>query len=256
MIRAPATPYADVNAVLDELVTGVQAILDPRLVGIYLDGSLALGDFDPAKSDIDFVVVTEDDVGGDAVGVLRDLHGRLARGPSAWGRELEGAYVAREAIRARDPRPPACPCIERGGELEIVHLERGWWVIHRHVLREHGLALVGPPPRTLIDAVGPDDLRRAVAGILAEWWRPMLDDPTRLRNVFYRAYAILTMIRMLYTLEHGTIVTKPAAARWARATLDRRWHPLVDAAVAWSRDTPPDLGETLALIRAVLRKTT
>lgn len=31
--------------------------------------------------------------------------------------------------------------------------------------------------------------------------------------------AILTMCRVLHTLEHGTIVSKPVAARWAQAKL-------------------------------------
>ena len=38
----------------------------------------------------------------------------------------------------------------------------------------------------------------------------------------YQAYAILSMCRVLYTLEFGTVVSKPAAARWAQGTLDER----------------------------------
>ena len=48
------TPYADVNSVLLELLTGVQNILGPHFVGMYLYGSLANGDFDQ-DSDVDFV---------------------------------------------------------------------------------------------------------------------------------------------------------------------------------------------------------
>jgi len=47
----------------------------------------------------------------------------------------------------------------------------------------------------------------------------MLHDPTRLHTGEYRAYAILTRCRMLYTLEHGAIVSKPTAARWAQGVL-------------------------------------
>ena len=136
----------------------------------------------------------------------------------------------------------------------MVRHEPGYWVIHRHVLREHGVALVGPPTRTLIDPASPDDLRQAVASILRQWWKPMLEDSTRLQNVFYRCYAVLTMVRMLHTLDHGTIVTKPTAARWAIATLDPRWHPLIHAARAWSPVTPPELDATRALIRETCRR--
>lgn len=65
----------------------------------------------------------------------------------------------------------------------------------------------------------------------------------------YRCYAVLTMCRMLYTLHHGAIVSKPVAARWVEATLDPRWIPLIRDARAWSAAAPPDLTATLELIR-------
>jgi hypothetical protein len=111
------------------------------------------------------------------------------------------------------------------------------------------VVLAGPLPRTLIDPVQPEELREAVRGILREWWRPMLVDGPLLQNSLYRCYAVLTMSRMLYTIRHGAIVTKPTAARWAQQTLDTRWTPLIQRALAWSREVPPDLEQTLAYIR-------
>ncbi len=46
------TPYADVNAVLNELLTAVNSVLSEHFVGLYLYGSLASGDFNPETSDI------------------------------------------------------------------------------------------------------------------------------------------------------------------------------------------------------------
>ena len=54
-----ATPYPEINCVLEELLSRVRAILGRRFVGMYLDGSLAIGDFEADKSDLDFVVVTD-----------------------------------------------------------------------------------------------------------------------------------------------------------------------------------------------------
>jgi hypothetical protein len=107
----------------------------------------------------------------------------------------------------------------------------------------------------MIDPVAPQDLRRAVLGYLREWWAPMLKDPARLRSREYQAYAVLTMCRALYTLEHGTVVTKDAAARWAQETLDPRWTALIERALAWPRGAQADqLNETLDLIRYTLRR--
>ncbi len=244
------TPYPEVDPLLRTLLSEVRAILGSRFVGMYLDGSLAAGDFDPRTSDIDVVVVTDADLPDAVIAALQAMHARIATSPSRWARELEVAYVARHAIRAPTRRPSPCPCIERGSaQLEVVHQESGYWTIHRHVLRQHGVALAGPPPAALIDPVQPGELRQAVADILEEWWQPMLDDPTRLRSWGYRCYAVLTMCRMLYTLHHGTIVSKPVAARWAQSTLEPRWTPLIRDARAWSAAAAPDLTATLELIR-------
>jgi hypothetical protein len=215
---------------------------------MYLDGSLGLGDFEPDKSDIDFVAVTDGEVSAETFQSLRRMHDHIAAGPSKWAKELEGSYIAQHALR-NERRPTAHPYIDRGSTLAIVHQECGYWIIHRHMLREHGVVLAGPPPRTLIDPVQPDELREAVRGVLRKWWMPMLVDGPLLQNSFYRCYAVLTMSRMLYTIRHATIVSKPVAARWAEAALEPRWTPLIRAALAWSRDLPPDLNETLAYIR-------
>ena len=240
--------YPEINSLLQELLSGARAIFGDHFVGMYLDGSLAIGDFDPDKSDLDFVVVTDSEVSSDTFVALKAMHDRIASGASKWASELEGSYVSQRALR-HDRRPAALPYIDRGSVLAMVWQESGYWVIHRHMLREHGVVLAGPLPRTLIDPVQPEELREAVCGILREWWMPMLVDGPLLQNSFYRCYAVLTMSRMLYTIRHGAIVTKPSAARWAQGALDRRWTPLIQHALAWSRDVPPDPEETLAFIR-------
>ena len=71
------TPHAEVNAVLRELLPGLHAILGDQFVGMYLTGSLAAGDFD-RNSDVDFAVVTEDEMGGELFSALDALHRRVA----------------------------------------------------------------------------------------------------------------------------------------------------------------------------------
>jgi hypothetical protein len=46
-----ATPYPGINSVLQEFLSEVRAILGRRFVGMYLEGSLAMGDFEPDKSE-------------------------------------------------------------------------------------------------------------------------------------------------------------------------------------------------------------
>jgi hypothetical protein len=245
------TPYPDVNAVLHALLAGVRDILGPHFVGMYLYGSLADGDFDPQRSDVDFVVVTATELSEELIAALEALHARLAATGEKWAAKLEGSYVPRHALRRYDPDAAPCPYINEGHFCVGGHGSD--WVIQRHTLRERGVVLAGPAPRTLIDPVPPDDLRWAVRATLREWWAPMLQAPARLRGREYQAYATLTMCRALYTLQHGTTVSKAAAARWAQEALHERWAGLIERALAWPRPPQADrMDETLDFMQYAL----
>ncbi len=253
MVEHP-TPHPEVNIVLGELLPGVQTILREQFVGMYLTGSLATGDFD-RNSDVDFVVVTEDVVGGELFSVLDMLHQRVAMIDSWCATQLDGGYVPRRALRRFDPSNAVHAHIDRGlGErLKMVQYDEG--VVQSHLLRERGIALEGPDPRTLTDKVTPGDLRNAMPRVLDEWASRILDDPARIATQGYQSYTVLSLCRILYTFEFGAVVSKQVAARWARRTLseaqliDRAWigrqHP-ERAAVA------EDVEGTLGLIRQIL----
>jgi hypothetical protein len=117
--------------------------------------------------------------------------------------------------------------------------------------------LEGPDPQTFIDFVSPDDIRGAVIGILQEWWFPMLDEPSWLRDHErgYRAFAVLTMCRVLHALENGTVVSKAQAAQWARARLEDAWKPVIEKALASNHDQADiPLSEVLDFIRFIHEK--
>jgi hypothetical protein len=245
------TPYPDVNTVLQRLLSDVQAVLGDHFFGMYLYGSLASGDFDPHRSDIDFLVVTTGELPDEMIPALEAMHMRLMTDGLKWAAKLEGSYIPRHALRRYDPDDPPRPAINE----KRFYLDRHGsdWVIQRHVIREHGVTLAGPPPRDLIDPVQPDDLRRAVRGTLGEWWAPMMDEQIWLRGSLYQAFAVLTMCRALHTLQTGVIASKPVAARWAQAALGEPWAALIEHALVWQPDSPwNDLDQTLAFIRFTL----
>lgn len=249
----PTTPDPAVEQAVAYFLDGARRILGNHLAGIYLSGSLALGDFSPDRSDIDFVVATTGAISEATLAALQDLHARFNAGASPWAGEVEAAYIPLGALRRHDPAAARHPHIERGPQERL-----DWddlavdWVLQRHVLREHGVAVAGPPAYTLIDPIAPDELRRAAASLMDSWWGAMADDPTPLRHPGYQSYAVLTMCRILYTVECGAVVSKPAAAHRARADLGARWAPLIDAALDWRKDgtqVPGDVAATATLIR-------
>lgn len=253
------TPHADVNTVLLGILSGVQTILGSRFIGLYLFGSLASGDFD-RDSDVDFIVVSENEISPDLFSALQAMHARIATIDSWCATQLDGSYISHHALRCYDPANAVHPHIDRGVSESLRMMQHDSdWIIQRHNLREQGLVVAGPAPHTLIDPVLPRELRQAVLDILHGWLAPMIDDPAPLQTRGYQSYIVLTLCRMLYTLEFGTIVSKRVATHWAQGTLDERWIPLI--AQAWlGRQTPvlkseaDDVNSTLELIRYVVER--
>jgi predicted nucleotidyltransferase len=223
---------------------------------MYLYGSLSSGDFNPETSDIDFLVVTTNILSDEMISDLEKIHDRIWDTGLKWASKLEGSYVHKELIRRHEPDGAPCPTVNEG--KFYVDKRGSDWIIQRHVIRECGVVIEGPGPKTLIDPVSPDDIRGAIKGIMHEWWFPMLDDPTWLRDgeSGYRSFAVITMCRVLHGLEHGTIVSKPNAVQWAREKLDNTWQQLIDKAVAVSHHEEMDvsLDEVLGFIHLIKEK--
>ena len=249
---AHLTPYPDVNALLHILLSGVRTVLGNHFIGMYVYGSLAGDDFNFQRSDIDFVVVTAEELPDEMLPALEAMHARITSSGLRWATKLEGSYIPQRALRRYDPTHAQHPSVRVNGSFGVDH-HASDWIIQRHIIREQGIVVAGPAPQTLIDPVRPNDLRRAAVEILREWWSPQLQDPTRLHSREYQAYAVLTMCRALYTLQYGTVVSKSVAARWAQQTLGEPWTAVIERALAWRRDAQSDnMDETLDFIRYTL----
>ena len=246
------TAYPEIDAILAALQSGSRALLGDDLFGMYLFGSLAGGGFDAETSDIDFVVVTRTDPRARQA-ELGELNRQIQASGSPWAASLEGSFLPRQVFEDFNPAGTMFPTIGMGGWYGLDHkgIERA---LQRFMLREHGIALAGPPPRSFIAPVGPEALKAETLDVLHGWWQSQLDDPARLRRRGYQAYAVLTMCRMFYTLETGDMASKPAAAHWARPRVAEPWRGLVDRALAWrDGDGVDDFSQTLELIGWMLR---
>jgi hypothetical protein len=251
------TPYPDVNALIRELFESMHPILGMNLLAMYLDGSLASGAFD-ADSDVDFIVVTGVDVAGELFEALQAMHDRINQMDNPWAIQLEGFYISKPGIRRYDPAHALHANIERGqGErLKMLRLDQTWDV-HRYILRKQGITLAGPAPEVFIDQVSPAQLQQAMLVNLSGWATNILNDGEGLKFRGYQSYVVLSLCRILYTLHNADIVSKAAAAHWAKANLDPRWEALIDS--AWdgrhnsNRDaSPEDVEGTQNFIRYAL----
>jgi hypothetical protein len=231
MIYFP-TLYPDINRLLADLYSGARSVLGDSFTGMYLEGSLACGAFDYA-SDVDFVIVTKVDVVvGDTFEALQALHEKLALLYPVWGDKLEGSYISRVGLRHYDPEHAMHPNFEWGeGERLKMTAHDATWDIHRYILHEHGIRLAGPPPQELIDPVTPDQLRRAASDIITKWAAGLLAAPEQIQGREYQSYTVLSLCRILYTLQIGDVATKPSAARWCQERLGPLWSTLIERAL-------------------------
>ncbi|MEO5953195.1 MAG: aminoglycoside adenylyltransferase domain-containing protein [Chloroflexia bacterium] len=245
------TGYVDVNELLDLLLEKWKVILGEGIVGVYLYGSLSLGDFDTESSDVDFLVVTEGKVSDEEFEALRVMHDEVAGSGLKYAKKLEGSYIPREALRKHDPENRWHPTMGIDWEFQVGPHGINW-IFEREVVREHGRVVMGPNPKTLIDSVDRKDLREAICKSLSGFWSEPLagEEPAWLKTRDYQAFAILTMCRALYGLKVGGLISKPKAAEWALENVEERWRPLIAKALVWrDKHEEGDMSEMMEFIR-------
>ena len=230
--RGDATPFDDLNQLLVELVVGAEEVLGDSFCGAYLQGSFAVGDAD-AHSDVDFIVVTKDDVTPEQQDEVQALHQTLYGLPTSWAQHLEGSYIPRKVLRRPDPDRRPLLYLDNGA-TEFALDNHDNTAVVRWSLREHGVVLAGPDPGELVDPIAADELRAEVRWALGHWqaWFRSIDSINR-RAL---AVAVLSHARILHTLAIGEVSSKRTAGEWALHALDPEWAPLI----RWALEDRPD----------------
>jgi hypothetical protein len=252
-VQTPSpTGIAELDDVLAELVERVGAALGEDLVGVYLQGSFALGDADD-ESDCDFLVVTRASLTDGQWAILRTFHAELPHREGTWNRHLEGSYAPAGELADLAAVGRPWPYVDHGHDTLVPDGHCNTEVT-RWILREHGVRLAGPEPHTLLPTVPEDALRERMAtgipGAVQAWERQerWLAWDTR--------YAPATMARMWFTQVNGAVASKKAAMRWLAARPEgQEWAALLEGA-ARARGGPYDdavTDEEVAAVRTFVR---
>ena len=186
---------------LHDLTQRVQTALGHGLLGVYLDGSFALGAGD-VHADVDFVVVTRQGLGGDEELKIREIHRRLPDRPEHWAHVLEGSYVSAGDLRARaDPDQPWLYVDNGKPEMELSTHDNT--EVFRWVLKNRGLAITGPAACSLLPDIPPRVLRDEAAAQAARRHDDALADPEYLENGWGQPHEVPTQCRIFYTASTG-----------------------------------------------------
>jgi len=129
---------ARVRDIVDHYLAAVDAAAPGLAEGFYLTGSVALEDFHPGASDIDFVAVTRDMLSTADLTTLKHMHSRRLAHHTWWGR-LDGLYVTWRDL-TRDPAlaDPA-PHVHEGR----FHRRGAGDPITWRILADHGVVVRG-----------------------------------------------------------------------------------------------------------------
>ena len=179
--------------------------LGDRLVSAWVVGSGALGDFDPARSDIDVQAVASE---RPARAELEDVAAALSHPDLPCPvRGLEFVLYAREDLR--HPRGPAFslnlntgPGMRRHAGYDPDAEPRFWFILDVAIARQDARPLQGAPPRELLPELPRALVVSALRDALA-WWQA--NDP---------AGAIVSAGRSWAWLEEGRWLSKSEASAW------------------------------------------
>ena len=232
-IKIPDQPYPELREVLSSFADEIAAELGENLVGIYLVGSLASGDFD-ADSDVDFLVVTNTELTEAHMKPLQQIQIRIHDIDCYPAKHLEGSY-----IRVADLNDASIV-----GQKELYYFDNGstayelsthdnqWHV--RWILRERGITLVGPKPESFLQAIPLNALRNEMKMAMLQvkqLFEDEIDRPLSFFNSrFGQSFAVLTYCRMLQTLQTGTVQSKKAAVKWAKNFVAPEWIAIIEQA--------------------------
>ena len=205
----------------------------PALRGIYVHGSICLGDFVPGRSDVDVLALSDAPMAREARVALADALLPLHEAP----RPVELSVVRVEDAQnvpvlcqfhfsgmwapryaARDASNPLLDGAFPDDDMPC----------HIRLARQSGIALFGPPPETLLPEI--DD---------GTFWRALtydLDDLSAFRNPVYDT---LTLARIASFARTRRILTKRQAAAWAAQAFPAFAPILKEAAAAYESGRAP-----------------
>lgn len=226
------TPFQDVNEILFEISNNIKNILGENLIGLYLFGSLTYGDFNPDSSDIDLVTIINKSLNHHELGLVKQLHKQVEGHYQKWSDRLECSYTPVDMLK--NILPPKEPRPYYGGGIFYDEAPYGnEWIINNHLLYEHGIPLIGPDLKELINPIDIIEVQKACIRDLFQEWEPKIMDLAWLDNSHYQAYFVMNLCRILYTVMCGATGSKKISAEWVKNKFGLPWKNLIETAESW-----------------------
>jgi len=218
--------FPEIAALLEAYFELLDSALPDRITGFYLTGSPALNDYQPGKSDLDFVAVGDFPFTSPELQMLEKVHARLSsRNPKP---ELDGIYVTRAQLQASPLKisPPYWLGNRFYGSGAFNANPVTW-----HTLKHYPLAIFGPrQPEIHTDD---PELRRWCRKNLTDYWRPWIRQAEQhLPELSAEdlAWGVTGITRIHATIDTGEIISKSQALRYALRRFPPEMSPIIETA--------------------------
>lgn len=246
-----------VPAPIQPLLTEYRALIErdtfALVAGCYLHGSLALGAFDSAVSDIDFVSVLNRPCTTAELQTLADIHQTLSQKYPQW--QMEGSYLQLTDLGRPAEEIAPYPCFREGtfvpaGTFDINPVT--WWL-----LKTQGITLFGSPSGELPFHIEWETVRAYIYDNLNTYWRTWAYSPRyllALQSDWAIQWAVLGVLRLHYSLQTNQMTSKVGAGEYGLQTMPPRWHRLIREALRLRQKQPHSryrfrLQRTIAAVR-------
>jgi predicted nucleotidyltransferase len=204
------------GSVLQELEAQVRDLLGPNLRGMYVYGSVAFGCYNPARSDVDVLVVTGRRMAPEtrrAFSALLRLLADAAR--------LEISFLSRADL---DPWRYPTPFDYHFSPTSEKHDGAGaYFATEIANARARGIALVGPPPEEVFPVVPDADFLDSVERDLV-WAADHIQERP--------GYAVLNGCRVVAFRRERTVRSKAEAGAWGLRSAPEQFRSLIAEAGA------------------------
>ncbi len=223
---------------VEGLVNSVAGLLADNLLGMYLHGSLAMGCFNPDRSDIDLLVIVQKAIALAGKRSLIELLMHMSLNPHP----LEISFVRHSDLTPwQYPTPFDLHYSEEWRGQYCRDLEGGGWrrwddVRHRDpdlaahitIARTRGICLLGDPAARVLPVVPRRDYLASIRADL-EWALG--------RVAGHPVYGVLNACRVLAYIYEGHVYSKVEGGEWGLRSLPLCFHPAIRAALAVYRGT-------------------
>ncbi|MBO0810461.1 MAG: DUF4111 domain-containing protein [Microlunatus sp.] len=240
------TPYVQLDGVLRDYAHRSRELLGDNFVGMYLLGSLAIGDFD-LTSDVDFMIITKDEPSDEAFERVRAAHLEAVGQDTRWVKHWEYSLFSLERLEAKSSPYLADGSRNQAADRQLWYFGNGAvtpvrsdhdnTLVTRWTLRYRSPAVLGADPATFAPEVTPDELRQEIRSSMLGWEQLVIDDASPFDNRFHQVFLVLNNCRALQGLHQGMITSKKEGMDWAKQRLDPQWHPLIDYCWRERQDT-------------------